>query len=492
MEYGTSFPPTQGTIDFIRKKYPEIEICVKPDPLFNPSNDYKNIEFNHPLLDPYQIDGVKKLIYQRRVLLADEVGLGKTVQSLLAIDHIFKDQHETKVLVITRKNLCSQWGDEIEKWLGKDSTWKKENFALIRGKKRFNRWQEFRDNDKSFFLINHEANFNDLPHIKFDAVIVDEAHLVKGRNGKRREQILRFTKPKNIPVYLLTGTPQEKSPSDMWGLLNMLYPDHFTSFWAFYNAFTATELDYTGYTKIIGGKNIQQLHNMIYNFYLRRLRKNEKSGIQDPQVIKYTSTPIRVQTILQRRIRNEAYLSDYDIEISNPMVRMMLERKLSCGMLPDGNFLNCDYLPKAKILQTIIEDNVDKKIIVFAAFRDIVKHYAKIFESNYYIGGSAEKYLTEFKTDPSKKLLFATPESLGTGLNITEASIIVFLQAPLSGTQNIQAIGRITRIGQNEQPLVYYLCDDGSIDEYIFSLIQRKKYEFNKTTLIQDYEKWAV
>jgi SNF2 family DNA or RNA helicase len=166
----------------------------------------------------HQVSGIEWLRSQRRGLLADEPGLGKSLQAIVAADG------PSLVIAPSMIHEAGVWRDEINKWYGPvDDNWKLENYSKlgVRGKngrvdRDFNGWP----------MVPARG---DLLRYPWRSIILDEAHYVKGRKTwwtSCVQQIVRAHP--GARVYMLTGTPIPNWAYEAFTLLQLLYPEEST------------------------------------------------------------------------------------------------------------------------------------------------------------------------------------------------------------------------------------------------------------------------
>jgi SNF2 family DNA or RNA helicase len=151
-------------------------------------------------LKPYQVDAVAKMAEQKRILVAYEMGLGKTPMTIAAIEEL----KPKLTLVLCLASLKFQWEKEIKKFSDKSP-------LVIDGTaaKRHKQYEQMFEHD--YVIMNYEQVVNDWEFIKnvtFDAMVCDEATAIKGFRAKRAKKVKELAKKVEIK-FALTGTPIE-------------------------------------------------------------------------------------------------------------------------------------------------------------------------------------------------------------------------------------------------------------------------------------------
>lgn len=173
-------------------------------------------------LYPFQREGIMFAIRKRgRILLADEMGVGKTIQAI-GVSIAFKK--DWPVLIVCPSSLKLNWKKEILEWL--PEAVKKDEIQVVKSSS-----EDF-DNGKKFYIMSYDLSFrlgDKLKKKDFQFIIADEAHYVKSREAKRSKFLIPiFKKAKRL--LLLTGTPILSMPIEVWNILNCLRPDIFSVF----------------------------------------------------------------------------------------------------------------------------------------------------------------------------------------------------------------------------------------------------------------------
>lgn len=403
-----------------------------------------------------------------RYLLADDVGLGKTVEAIAAFNQmVLRDPKLTRLLVVTLKSLLGQWQEELGRWLLPEVQERVEVTVT--------NWDQLR-------LAKHD---HWVGLYTGQAVIYDEAHLVKNRKAARTQAAAALAHRAKY-AWLLTGTPLEKAPDDMWQLLNMLDPKVFSSYWNFRKVFVLEEKTFSGYPKIIGTKNSPILKDMTQPYYVRRTR--DILELQEPQVIERWGHMAEGHRSAYQFLEKTLWEEIKDKPILNAISRQVYLRQ--CAIHPQRELAE-DLQGKLLMLPDLLEGTGDHKVLVFTSFRWSSSLAARTLCPDWnllhYEAGMPDTVLQQFREDPKVKVLVSTTGALGVGHNLQVANVLCFLDLPLSGIAYKQAVGRIVRIGQKEQPLIYHLMMRDTVDEIASRRLKLKEAAFTEALIVQDW-----
>lgn len=416
----------------------------------------------------HQIVGIRQLAVRRSFLLADDMGLGKSIQALtvFAID-VYRKWAET-CLVVAPVTLKGNWQDEIEKFTGFPSvllegTPTERNkllleFAGIKGPK--------------ILIVNYEqvvAHKETLDAFKFDVAIFDEAHYLKNPNAKRTKACLDIYSRRS---FMLTGTPMLNHVDELWAILHRIDPAGYPNFFRFRSKYCV----FGGYKdkQIVGVKNEKDLTERLQNVMLRRLKK-EVLDLPDVQIIERRVNLTSEQQQLYDEVIHELRLPRVDQatpdEIENALTKF-LRLKQICGTTYE--FTGADHSSK---LDLAVADDLDllekdERIVVFTQFRSVqlcyINRLAKanpdvpIFQLNGDTPmGDRQRIVKEWGMTSKPGVIVCMLQVAGVGLNMTAARHGSFLDKLFVPGLNRQAIDRLHRIGQSEsQPVQIreYIC----------------------------------
>jgi len=305
------------------------------------------------------------------LFLGDDAGMGKTRQACGAIKGVL-DKHDSMltrpILIITRKKIFDNWLKELDLWLGDyhlillDDVDKVRQFASVSGKMyKSTAWPE-----KTIVLIYHEA----VRHLivktclkVWGIIVLDEAHKVKNPKAHITKS---FVKLKAYRLIAMTATKMDKSPLDMYVVLNWLYPRLLGTRTEFKNEYVDI-IYFNGFPKIIGGKNLNKLASLIAPFTLSR---EKKDVLKDFPSLKFTIVDIELKDKqleayieLKKSKSLTVQLESEVIYLPNVLAQMVKAQQL----VTDPNLLGLD-IESAKLdwVYKWIEDHKDSSFIILA------------------------------------------------------------------------------------------------------------------------------
>lgn len=436
--------------------------------------DEKYLKKHYPYLRDFQIKDIIKMVKSGNLLNANTMGLGKTLETIVTLDILNSKLN----LIICPKSVRSSWKNELIKWLSIPE----DDINIIEGtpKQRKEKVKNF----KKYNIINYELlrNHTDetmkaLRKTKWDAVVCDEAHRIKGRKSKQTKGV-KLLKAKY--KFALTGTPIQNRPDDLWSILHWL--DSYWSggsYWRFVETFCEVEENFFG--KEIKGLtqneyNQKALRNILSEVMIRRT--NDESlpdKIEIPIFLEASNKHSEIYKQLTENIIIE--LQEKEIVLINSALTRLI-RLQQCTSNP-GKF-NIKENPKFEFIKDLIEDNPDKKIIVFSRFKETINEledYLKV--STVKLTGDTknrDKIIKKFQDNKNIRAFLATIGAAGEGIDgLQKASnTIVFIDKDWSPAKNQQAIGRLVRQGQKNKVIVYDLKIENTIDLYVENLLNKK------------------
>lgn len=445
---------------------------------------------------PYQMEGIEFGLQKRRLIIGDEPGLGKTLQSI----GIVNAAGAYPCLVICPSSLKINWQREFEKFTDKHAlvldnstrtTWpyllqmRMHHAAIVNYEslRKFFVWdirggRHFRLKDVVF-----------CPHIKmFRSVIIDESHRVKDPSAQQTI----FTKgiATGKPwVILLSGTPVVNRPADLVAQLSIMGRlQEFGGRQAFletYGGGDGTERPCR--RKQQNGmmiedhdepRNLRHLSDKLYaTCMIRREKAKVLTDLPDKtRCDLYVDISNREEYILAAHDL-EQYLHQYtacsDVEIRRKMRMEALVKFMTLRALA----------AKGKVAQAIDFVRVflasGKPLIVFCSLHEIVDELKKAFPKAVSVTGRDTMATKQAAVDAFQQgratLIICSIKAAGVGLTLTASSNVAFIEFPWTYADCCQCEDRAHRIGQRDNVTCYYLIGRGTIDNALYAIIHRKK-----------------
>lgn len=427
----------------------------------------------------YQVYAINKILELPKVGLMMEMGLGKTVCALTAIDQLMFDFFEiSKVLVIAPKRVAEDtWSRETEKW--DHLRHLKISKVLGSQKQRLDALKVKAD----IYIINRENVkwLVDLygPKWPFDMVVIDELSSFKSNKSQRFKALKKVT-PLMQRVIGLTGTPTPNGYLDLWPQIYLLDRGErlgktFTGYRERYftpgrrNAYTVFTWDLKpGADKVIQRKISDICISMRTEDYLELPERiNNNIYIQMDNKAK----------VLYEQLEKELILQVEDEQITALTAAALTQKLLQ---LANGAIYNTDgnvthiHDGKLEALEEILEFN-QEPVLVFYNFKHDYQRLVDRFKDLKPRTLETSKDIADWN-DGKIRLLLAHPASAGHGLNIQAGGhIIVWFGLTWSLELYQQANARLHRQGQTKNVIIHHLITTGTIDEEVIKALERKE-----------------
>ena len=431
----------------------------------------------------HQEDGIKFLLSRNGCILADDMGLGKSMQSIIAA----LESGAEKILIVTTSSTKINWEREINVFCNETT--------IIDGKK----WDSNR-----FTIINFDIlkNFHSLPVVKkrkegepepilirdivntkFDLCIVDEAHNLKNNDSIRGKIMVDVCVKYNIPkVWLLTGTPVANRPMDFFNLLKLI-KSPIAENWKHYAVRYCDGRQFfrtlkNGQRKQIwltdGASNLEELANKTKNILLRRLKTD---AIDMPDKI---VTPMYHQLDSKGWKMYEQLWDEY-VEMKKKLGKKTMEsQKDLVELILLRQFIAIQAIPYTiEMIENALE--MGRKVIVFTSFSEeqeiIANHFGKnaVRHNGSLSNAKKQHSVDQFQNNDKIKVFIGNIKSAGVGITLTEATVVIFNSFDWVPGNNEQAEDRAYRIGQNNDVNVYYQLFEDTISTRMWEMLRNKK-----------------
>jgi SWI/SNF-related matrix-associated actin-dependent regulator 1 of chromatin subfamily A len=400
----------------------------------------------------FQMEGIKFGInHHCRFLLADEMGVGKTLQAI-SLAYIYRESWP--VLVVCPGSMKYNWKGEIQTWLGL----KDYRINII------NSSRQKLSQEAYFYIISYDLMRNVIKKMRqmtFDFVILDEAHSIKNKDSLRAKNILPIA-VRAKRLIIMTGTPLLAKPYEGYPLLYALRPDIFCYFKKFAYRYCDPQPTPMG-INWSGTSNTKELHWILSCLMVRRLKSDVLNQLP----------PKRRQKI--EIATNEKVIHELKRTRKNVKGR---KGTLECYTLTS----------KAKIegVLAYISDIIDakEKFIVFAYHHEMLDALEKLCKEKRIdymrIDGTTKQetryqYVNYFQLNKSCQVAILSIIAASTGITLTAAHMVIFAELTWTPSIMIQAEDRVHRIGQKSEFVdIKYLYGKETLDDFILDKLQKK------------------
>ncbi|PIN93823.1 hypothetical protein COU54_01510 [Candidatus Pacearchaeota archaeon CG10_big_fil_rev_8_21_14_0_10_31_24] len=463
-------------------------------------NSYEEISKNLEYDLPHQPEGALRILrdFNGTGLLADEVGLGKTITTGIVIKESISRGLVKNVLILAPPSLVDQWCSEL-----------KEKFKL-----KFNIIETEADWDKHSLVIasidrvkvfSKEAQrfrHNKAHEQSWDLLIVDEAHKLKDRNTRRWEFVDRIQKKRFL---ILTATPFQNDLLELYNLLHLLKRGHLGTLNEFKKEFFHR-----------GNKrhplNPRELKKKLEEVMLRRRRDETKVDykLRIPKIVAVDLSP-EEKEIYENicDLLKTKYFSVTGNEINGRLIIFSILPKITssskAAMESLTKIVNDEkyhqktkeiaqmILNKYKTLKTdskieklieiitnIYKEDKNSQILIYTKHPTTLRYIVeklqplnlKIIE---YLGGLTREEKTErINQFRAGAHIMLSTETGSEGLNFQFCNILINYDLPWNPMSVEQRIGRIDRIGQKKDMRIYSLATKGTMEEHVVDLIINK------------------
>lgn len=430
----------------------------------------------------HQVDAANKVVHEMngRAILADEVGLGKTLEAGLILKEYMIRGVAKKVLILTPASLVNQWVQELnEKFYIQAASPRKKQAS----------WKDWEITVTSIDMAKRESHREEILSIPYDLIIIDEAHKLKNHQTKNYQFVQSLQKTYCL---LLTATPIQNKLSDLFNLVSILKPGYLGNLTDFKKKYRYHKDD---------TKGVEHIHSLVGQLMIRNRRKdtglNESKRHVVNERLAFTekeSEWYKQLTALKSDHNSFAWLT-LEKEICSSreacfmslkeMAKKMDEKKAQKYITLMEQLEQLPHHTKAKRMVELIQQS-NEKFIVFTEYR------ATQFYLQWYLqqhGISSVPFSGKFnksKRDWMKQLfknkaqVMVATEAGGEGINLQFCHQMINYDLPWNPMRLEQRIGRIHRFGQEKDIRVYNFAIEGTIEDHIMKMLYEKIEMFKK------------
>jgi len=452
-------------------------------------------------LYPFQQEDVGWLKDHPKCLNSNFLGAGKTVEALSLVEELGL-RH---VLVVCPKSLVNEWFWQDSVWLDGDALTPHENSQYD------HRLAGLDLSGPRFVIVNYDLLPNPkcwsaLRSVKWDMIIFDECHRLKNHKAKRTRNAYLLV-PGVPRILLMSGTPIQNSPADLFPLFHIMNPSRYHNYHWWINTFCVIEEEEIWMKgpdgkprprlikRIIPGKVNHTVElNQLLHLYMIRREKHDVLKDLPPKVYRTIPVDLGLEKKQYLQMQDEYFaLLDSGELVTSPkaVAQMMRLRQICC----DPNLLSAESAKsstptnKTQALLDLLEDTDDTKMVVYTFFEQYVRILSQELDNaniRHVVVTGKEKSTNRtaseqlFQSDPKVRICLGTIGALKEGLTLTEAKAVVFMDRWWNPSVNEQCedrvYGRVNKgLEQTESTLVIDLFNRNTVEEHVLAIRKAKE-----------------
>ena len=444
-------------------------------------NGLRSIDYlPHLELMEHQINCANQVIDQMngRAILADEVGLGKTIEAGLILKEYMVRGLAKKILILVPASLVNQWEKELNSKFFIPAIAHRKNYA----------WEQVDIIISSIDTAKRAPHREKILDIDYDFIIIDEAHKLKNHKTQNYQFVRSLNKKYCL---LLTATPVQNKLIEIFNLVSILKPGHLGNYDSFIEK-------YGNHRNKI--KEDAYLKQLVQKVMVRNTRKDTQFSDTKRNIetvwINFSKEEEKVYSQLENSLQSFSSFSKitYLRELCSSREACYLSLKKWAEHAEGNNHITAitnqiEQLPhhvKAEKTVELIKNIGDEKVIIFTEYR-ATQLYLQWYLQQY--GITSVPFRGGFKRGKKDwmrqlfqnhaQVLIAT-EAGGEGINLQFCNHMINYDLPWNPMRLEQRIGRIHRYGQDRDVHIYNFAIKGTIEEHIMSLLYDKIYLFEQ------------
>lgn len=442
---------------------------------------------------PYQIQGALKAAFQGHNLIADEPGLGKTIQAILTAGLI----EAKRILVICPPALITNWANEIRRSNQLDHLDKSTPGEVVTVTSKNKTTPEL---PNVGYVVTSDTLITARPKLLeelskqfWDLLIVDESHRLKNYQAKRTRKVWHLSKSCER-MLALTGTPIVSNPLDLLPTLGMLgqlkhFPDNYVDTYTKQNFFNGRDPR---------PEALPDLHDRLErHVWVRRTKKQVLTQLPaksrrvqfvdvDDKQVRDAFKPVERKLLNHVKKHGVEAVEDW-VQESRPLVSQ-LHRGTGLAKIPAA----LDWIANH------VEGTEDRPLIVWAVHTDVItglqealqKQHSDLTVRTFYGATPPDERNQTVEDFQAGKVdvLIAQIIAAGTGLTLTRSSDALFVETDWTPANVVQAEDRIHRISQDRSVTITTLLAPGTLDPVIHRVLMENIQTLNAVTPGSDHE----
>ncbi|WP_033828431.1 DEAD/DEAH box helicase [Bacillus andreraoultii] len=431
---------------------------------------------------PHQIETAEQVIERMngKAILADEVGLGKTIEAGLILKEYMIRGLAKKILILVPASLVSQWVMELNS---------KFHIPAIAYRKNYS-WEIVDVMVSSLDTAKKSPHKDIILEQSYDFVIIDEAHKLKNHKTKNYDFVQNL---KRKFCLLLTATPIQNKIEEIFNLVSLLKPGHLGTYEEFLDNYKNNQDKYDD----------KQLKELINKVMIRNRRHDTKIEWTKRKVktvlIDFSDEERELYEYITSHRNQNSWIFNNTFSIltlqreacsSKEAVFTTLKNMLDKATEPSESLQQFVKTVAEKIQQIQVNSKAEKALELIQSINDKVIIFTEYRATQLYLqwylkhhGISSVPFRGGFKSgkkDWMKELfqnhaqVFIATEAGGEGINLQFCNHLINFDLPWNPMRLEQRIGRIHRLGQEKDVMIYNFATKGTVEEHILKLLYEK------------------
>jgi SWI/SNF-related matrix-associated actin-dependent regulator of chromatin subfamily A-like protein 1 len=445
---------------------------------------------------PFQRDGILALAFRKHTLLADQMGLGKTIQAIGLINMV---PNIERVLIVCPASLKATWKNELMKWchrpmsvdvISPGSAWIPCDIVILN----YEQVSKYR---------------SEIDKVLWDLLICDESHYLKNNKAQRTQFVVgrwdnnpanRIYPIKAVRKLFMTGTPVLSRPKELWTTVRALDRDGLGADWIkFHTRYCDGYQNQNGW-QVDGASNLDELQTRLRaSIMVRRLKADVLKDLPPKRrqvVLLPANTPAMQRLLADERAATlkaendlsalRARVEALSVNQADAAYKAAVQKLDTATAVAFGDTAAVRHRTAlAKLISAmdylcnVLES--EDKIVVFAHHHDVIDglveglaEYGVVHIDGRVSLPDRQKAVEAFQKDPKVRVIVGSIGAMGTGFTLTAASYVAFVELDWVPGNLAQAEDRLHRIGQAESVLVQHLMLEGSFDGRMAATVVHK------------------
>jgi len=432
----------------------------------------------------YQVRDVARLLEQKRCILAEPVGHGKSIIICSVLRALWEQGCADKAVICAPKTIIGQWASTIRQWLSVEPICIGQESRLSRSHK----YRSFMAGQNPVLIVPHRTCGMDaevLFNLSFDVFVLDEAGIIRNHQSQIARTLKQHTG--KLPYcYLVAANPGENDILELHSLMEMARPGLWPSYWKFRARYCCEEIRLIPVgrgrvqtvKKVVGVQRIEELRRDIATYCIRDGTYN---GVDLPPLI-----------IRERRVElSDSQRAAYDKVRKEPIppwprayeARLWKLLRI-CSGLGSGEAGGAKV---AELARLVGDELKGQQVLIYCAYIDTAKAVMGRVQA---LGISCSRMERSMSAVERRRIqegfnagmfdiLVITP--LGEyGLDLQACNLIVLVDRQFNPARNQNTIGRVNRIGQKSTVIVFNIVAMSTVDEVVLKILSRKITSLNE------------